>query len=397
LCYICRAEDEEVAHAAFEGFGLEINNSRGKQYLGGFIGSAKTKEKWLADLVVKWVGVVETLSTVAERYPQTAYAGFTFCLQNEWQYVQRVVADTAPFFLPLEAAIRTSFLLALLGIPSSTEIDGEYRQILTHSIRLGGLAIRNPVDTAPSVHRASLAATRHLTASLLNDQLRFDLGTHRACAIEAGLAAQQDQLLNEQIFLDRPGQDKPSVARRDTQNCAAGTWLSVFPNRLNGTGLSADEWRDNLRLRYNHSPLDIPNACDGCRAKMTVEHALSCKTGSLVHIRYNDVADERRHLCATAFSPCRVEREPRIFSSVSRCAGTAASNTTPPSSSTPTAGTPQPPTTTEERGDASCHGFWERGHTCIFDMRITDMDAKSYWKKEPRKVLEQHEKEKKDK
>ena len=30
-------------------------------------------------------------------------------------------------------------------------------------------------------------------------------------------------------------------------------------------------------------------------------------------------------------------------------------------------------------------------------MRITDMDAKSYWKKEPRKVLEQHKKEKKDK
>jgi hypothetical protein len=30
-------------------------------------------------------------------------------------------------------------------------------------------------------------------------------------------------------------------------------------------------------------------------------------------------------------------------------------------------------------------------------MCITDMDAKSYWKKEPTKVLEQHEKEKKDK
>jgi hypothetical protein len=190
--YICKAEDEEVARAAFKGFGLEINYSRGQRYLGGFIGSAKTKEKWLVDLVVKWVGAVETLSTVAERYPQTAYTGFTFCLQNEWQYVQGVVADTAPFFSPLEAAIRTSFLPALLGIPSSTEIDGEYCQLLTHSVRLGGLAIRNPVDTAPSVHRASLAATHHLTASLVDDQLRFDLGTHHACAIEAGLAAQQD-------------------------------------------------------------------------------------------------------------------------------------------------------------------------------------------------------------
>jgi hypothetical protein len=120
---------------------------------------------------------------------------------------------------------------------------------------------------------------------------------------------------------------------------------------------------------------------------MTAEHGLSCKMGGLVHIWDNDVADEWRHLCATAFFPCRVGCKPRILSSVSCRVGTAASNTTPPSSSTPTTGTPQPPTITEERGDPSCHGFWEHGLTCIFDMRITDMDAKSYQKKEPTKVL----------
>ncbi len=103
-----------------------------------------------------------TLSTAAERYPQTAYAGFTFCMQNEWQYVQRVVANTAPFFSPLEEAIRMHFLPALLGVPS-VEIDGDYRQLLTHSVKLGGLTIHNPVDTAPRVHKASLAATHHLT------------------------------------------------------------------------------------------------------------------------------------------------------------------------------------------------------------------------------------------
>jgi hypothetical protein len=94
------------------------------------------------------------------------------------------------------------------------------------------------------------------------------------------------------------------VARRDKRNCAAGAWLLVFSNQLNGTGLSADEWRDNVRLRYNHSPLEMPAACDGCGAKMTVEHALSCKTGGLVHIRHDDVADELSHLCGTALSPC---------------------------------------------------------------------------------------------
>jgi hypothetical protein len=82
---------------------------------------------------------------------QTAYAGFMFCLQNKWQYIQRMVADAAPFFAPFEAEICTSFLPALLDIPS-TEINGGYHQLLTHGVKQGGLAIRNPVDTAPSIH-----------------------------------------------------------------------------------------------------------------------------------------------------------------------------------------------------------------------------------------------------
>ena len=51
---------------------------------------------------------------------------------------------------------------------------------------------------------------------------------------------------------------------------------------------------------------------------MTVEHALCCKVGGLVHIRHDNVADEWCHLCGCALSFGRVEREPRIYSSVSR-------------------------------------------------------------------------------
>ena len=59
--------------------------------------------------------MVTTWVAVAGNYPQAAYAGFTFCLQNEWQYVQRATSDTAPHFAPLEVAIKTKFLPALLG------------------------------------------------------------------------------------------------------------------------------------------------------------------------------------------------------------------------------------------------------------------------------------------
>jgi hypothetical protein len=36
---------------------------------------------------------------------------------------------------------------------------------------------------------------------------------------------------------------------------------------------------------------------------MSVEHALLCKVGGLVHTQHDDVADKWRHLCGTALSP----------------------------------------------------------------------------------------------
>ncbi|KAL3812075.1 hypothetical protein ACHAXA_002879 [Cyclostephanos tholiformis] len=124
--------------------------------------------------------------------------------------------------------------------------------------------------------RSGIEANLH--ASLVREDAgAFDLEVHQKCAKEAGQDARKFRLIDEQLFLDVRGRDNPSVARRDKRNSAAGAWLSVFPNWLNGTDLLADEWRDNVRLRYNHSPLDMPAACDSCGAKMTVEHALSCK------------------------------------------------------------------------------------------------------------------------
>ena len=51
----------------------------------------------------------------------------------------------------------------------------------------------------------------------------------------------------------------------------------------------------------------------------------------------------------------------------------------------------------ETRGDFGIHGFWERGRLCIFDVRITDTDARSHRHKAHEKVLADQEKEEKDK
>ena len=110
----------------------------------------------------------------------------------EWQYVQRVVVDTAPFFSPLEEVIRTHFLPASLVSPWLRSMRSTPNS--SHTVSLGGLAIRNPVDTAPSVHKVSLVATRHLAVFLVDPATRFDLGAHCICATKAGLAARRDRL-----------------------------------------------------------------------------------------------------------------------------------------------------------------------------------------------------------
>ncbi len=246
---------------------------------------------------------------MAGNYPQAAYAGFTFCLLNEWQYVQRLTSDTAPHFAPLEMAIRTRFLPALLGI-AALDLDGEFCELLTHGVKTGGNAIQNSVDTAVHVHETSLRATSHLVTSMVDKDAYLNLEDHPEFVVCRGQYGPTARLGREQKFVDARGIDKPAIKHRDILAGAAGLWLLVIPNRLNGNSLSAEEFRDNLRLRYNLLPLEMPQLCSGCGAPMTADHALCCKVDGLVHIQHDNVADEWRHLCGCALSFGRVERKP---------------------------------------------------------------------------------------
>ena len=85
-----------------------------------------------------------------------------------------------------------------------------------------------------------------------------------------------------------------------------------MPLEVNGTGLSAQEFRDALLLRYGTTPPDLPHRCDGCGACFSVEHALQCKKGGLVTARHNELRDELGSLAAMAFTPKAVCNEPMI-------------------------------------------------------------------------------------
>ena len=145
---------------------------------------------------------------------------------------------------------------------------------MTHGVKTGGIAIRNPVDTAVHVHETSLRATSHLVTSMVDKDAHLNLEDHRECVVCWGQYGRTARLGCEQKFVDARGANKPVVKRWDILAGAAGLWLSVIPERLNSNSLSAEELCDNLRLRYNLLPLNMPQLCYGCGAPMTIEHAL---------------------------------------------------------------------------------------------------------------------------
>ena len=75
---------------------------------------------------------------------------------------------------------------------------------------------------------------------------------------------------------DRQEQDVRQEKKRLHWATRNGAWLSAVPRRLNGTELSWEEFRDNLRIRYELMPQDVPATCDGCGKEFSIEQALSC-------------------------------------------------------------------------------------------------------------------------
>lgn len=158
----------------------------------------------------------------------------------------------------------------------------------------------------------------------------------------------------------------------------------MLPSTVNGTELSAQEFRDAIHIQYGITPPDLPEACDGCDARFTLQHALGCKKGGLLIFRHNKIQDELVQLAGKALTPSAIRDEPLIRP----CRATEKVKTCPATS------TSAKPATEDDRGDILLWGFWACGTDCIVDVRVTDTDAKSYRHRDPAKVIATQEKEK---
>jgi hypothetical protein len=106
--FICAQANWPGAKEILEAFSFKFTDRY--RYVGGFLGSDAALSQWLVPQIQQWVQGIALLAKVAKRYPQTAFAGLTNSLQQEGQYLQRVVPECEP----VEEDIQTVFLPALL-------------------------------------------------------------------------------------------------------------------------------------------------------------------------------------------------------------------------------------------------------------------------------------------
>ena len=361
---IVKPEQLDEARRIFEGTGVQIT-TEGERHLGAVIGAEEYKEKYVRDTIAKWVSEVSLLSQIATTQPQAAYACFTAGYQHKLTYHLRTIPGMEDYLQPFEDIIRHHFIPAITG---GHVVNDKERSLLSLPPRLGGLGLKNFVETAPFEYENSRGFTLNLK-NLLLDKNEEDGKTKHQIQAERK-QRQQARLTNLQA-------DMTSAEKRQSDanlECGVSNWLTTLPLKEWGYDLNKQQFWDALRIRYDWNLERLPANCV-CGEKFDISHALSCKKGGLITLRHNELRDITANLLKEI---CRdVRTEPSLIEVNGEVNGKTA-NTRP-----------------EARLDISALGFWTPDQRVFFDIRVFNLQAQRYRCLELKKCFERNEKEKK--
>ena len=161
---IVKQEKLEEARRIFEETGIQIT-VEGERHLGAVIGGEEYKERYIRDTIKKWVSDVSFLSQIATTQPQAAYACYTAGYQHKLTYFLRTIPGMENYLQPFEDVIRHHFIPVITG---GHIVNDKERALLSLPPRLGGLGLKNFVETAPFEYDNSVHITLHLKNLLLD-------------------------------------------------------------------------------------------------------------------------------------------------------------------------------------------------------------------------------------
>ena len=151
----------------------------------------------------------------------------------------------------------------------------------------------------------------------------------------------------------------------------ASSWLNALPIQVQNLDLNKEEFKDALRLRYNLPLQNLPSTCT-CGERFNVIHALSC----FVSKRHDNIKD---FLTILLNKVCvDVQSEPQLIPVTKEHMKLKTANTND-----------------ESRLDIKARGFWRRGETAFFDIRVTHVNSRTNKHLETNIIFRTHEQAKK--
>ena len=288
-----------------------------------------------------------------------------------WCFLQRTIPNTKSFFIPLEEVIRDHLIPAIVG----RNVSDIERRILSLPVRMGGLGIQNPVETADTEFHNSSVMTKNLSSLIQNQEQ--DLVNYDREQLKKDI--QKIKMEKEEMFRDQLNEIKTVVdikLRRSIELACekgAGAWLSALPIQAMGYVLNKQEFRDSLCLRYGWKIPNTPLFC-ACKTKNSVDHTLNCKRGGYVSMRHNNIRDFEASLLKEI---CKdVKTEPMLIP-----IGDAATSSANQAE--------------KARPDVSAVGVWSSMERTFVDVRIVHLNSPSYVDHTPEQIYCRHEQEKK--
>ncbi|CAH3030809.1 unnamed protein product [Porites evermanni] len=288
----------------------------------------------------------------------------------------RTVESFEDYVDPIQEAIDDLLLPTLFG--QTEPLPSDLRQLATLTPAQGGLGVPDLRFEAPQQFAASTLITLPHVDSITTESMFMVAGENSTEELKRQHQALKTTSVKsrmESIDSTRPSDLLRSV--NHSRDKGATSWLTAVPLVDQGLVLNKQEFRDSLRLRYNMPLSDLLSKCV-CAEKYTVCHALSCKKGGFVAQRHDGV---RNLLILLIGKVCtNVEVEPQLQPLDNERFNLRTAVTSP-----------------EARLDFKAGGFWSRGVTAFFDVRVTHVNSKCNQGKETFTIFKEQEDEKKRK
>ena len=190
------------------------------------------KNFYVNEKIKRWMKDVGSLAKIASEEPQAALSAYTKAICHRWAFVQRTIPSISHLFGPLEECIRQKFIPAIIG----RNVSDNERELLSLPVRLGGLGIVNPTETADREYQASRKITEDLANIILRQEQDLSLyDTELTLNKIKSLKVEKESFLSEELNRLLESTSDTSLKRciDFNKDKGAGSWLTALPLNKN--------------------------------------------------------------------------------------------------------------------------------------------------------------------